>query len=436
MQQTQRVLPSAFRYPSAEAALHQFDDLPCDYVTTPQAQLDLACKQRSSLLPWRGQFSPELVELFLEQYSRSDSVLLDPFAGSGTTLFEAARKNLACYGVEINPAAVEMARTAHFVTVDKADRAAAIKRTERLINHFIQPAQPDLFSYPSVPAHAAVSSAPAIDAQLEPLLAQAADPLVHNILANTIIRYLGWPARNGDQFLRAFREHAGLITGLPYSGEVCAVFHNDARAIPLATGSVDLVITSPPYINVFNYHQNNRPAMERMGWDLLAIAKSEIGSNRKNRQNRFLTVVQYALDMTAALGEMRRLLRPNGRAILVVGRESNVRGVPFRNGRLVAALAVAGAGFLPASRQERKFQNKFGSVIYEDILHLLPVAGVCPNAEAVARAVARAVLAEAVDQMDQTVQHEIQDAWERAASVPPSPLLSVPACGSQASMAR
>ncbi|MDQ2806660.1 MAG: site-specific DNA-methyltransferase [Chloroflexota bacterium] len=435
MQQTQSVLPTVVRYTGAEVALHQFDDLPCDYVTTPQARLDLDHKQRSSLLPWRGQFSPELVALLIEQYSRPDSVLLDPFAGSGTTLFEAARKNLACYGVEINPAAVEMARTAHFVTVDKADRAAAIKRTERLIETHIQPAQPDLFSYQSAPASAAVSSTQAIDAQLEPLLAQAADPLVHNILANTIMRYLDSPTRNGDQFLRAFREHAGLITALPYSGQACTVFHNDARTIPLATGSVDLVITSPPYINVFNYHQNNRPAMERMGWDLLAIAKSEIGSNRKNRQNRFLTVVQYALDMTAALGEMRRLLRPTGRAIVVVGRESNVRGVPFRNGRLVAALAVAGAGFRLASRQERKFQNKFGSVIYEDILHLFPVAARCPNADAVACVVARAVLAEAAGQKDETVQHEIQDAWERAGSVPPSPLLSLPACAKQASAA-
>ena len=150
----------------------------------------------------------------------------------------------------------------------------------------------------------------------------------------------------------------------------CEVFQADARATPLGPATVDLVITSPPYINVFNYHQNCRQAMERMGWDLLGVARSEFGANRKHRGNRFLTVIQYCLDMAMALTEIKRVLKPTGRAIVVMGRESCVRGVSFRNGRLVGAVAVA-TGFRLVTRQERKFTNKFGDVIYEDILHLM-----------------------------------------------------------------
>jgi hypothetical protein len=73
-------------------------------------------------------------------------------------------------------------------------------------------------------------------------------------------------------------------------------------SIAMCAPEAELIVTSPPYINVFNYHQNHRAILELLGFDLAATsAASELGSNRKNRGNRFRTVIQYALDMEAAL---------------------------------------------------------------------------------------------------------------------------------------
>ena len=47
---------------------------------------------------------------------------------------------------------------------------------------------------------------------------------------------------------------------------------------------------------MFNYHQKYRRSVEALDCNILAIARSEIGSNRQNRGNRFLTVIQYCLD--------------------------------------------------------------------------------------------------------------------------------------------
>ena len=58
-----------------------------------------------------------------------------------------------------------------------------------------------------------------------------------------------------------------------------------------------------------------------LAYNVLAIACSEIGSNRQNRANRFPTVVQYSLDMSLALLEIARITRPAALSILVVGRE-------------------------------------------------------------------------------------------------------------------
>lgn len=62
----------------------------------PQKKLDITERTRTSLYPWRGQFSPSLVDLLLEAYACDSAVVLDPFVGSGTTLFESARHGLEC----------------------------------------------------------------------------------------------------------------------------------------------------------------------------------------------------------------------------------------------------------------------------------------------------------------------------------------------------
>ena len=75
------------------------------YKTISQEILNIEEKNRSNLFTWRGQFSPQLIECLLRSYCPMGSVVLDPFAGSGTVLFEAASMGLPAYGFEINPSA-------------------------------------------------------------------------------------------------------------------------------------------------------------------------------------------------------------------------------------------------------------------------------------------------------------------------------------------
>ena len=44
-------------------------------------RLDIIEKTRSNLFSWRGQFSPQLVEVILDAYCFPNSVILDPFVG-------------------------------------------------------------------------------------------------------------------------------------------------------------------------------------------------------------------------------------------------------------------------------------------------------------------------------------------------------------------
>ena len=62
-------------------------------------------------VPWIAGFSRQFVQDALARYLRGPGVVLDPFAGVGTTLIEADLAGHAAIGFEINPYAVFAART-------------------------------------------------------------------------------------------------------------------------------------------------------------------------------------------------------------------------------------------------------------------------------------------------------------------------------------
>ena len=176
--------------------------------------------------------------------------------------------------------------------------------------------------------------------------------------------------------------------------------------MPLQSQSVDFAITSPPYINVFNYHHNYRRSVEVLGWDPLRVARSEIGSNRANRGNRFYTVIQYCIDMANALQELARVLRPDGRAIFILGYESKVLGAPFYNANIIEKIACSSEMFDIVLRQQRVFTNRFGESIREDILNLQRAAYI--NNDQLATTLGRSIAVEALDSALATVSQSNQ----------------------------
>jgi hypothetical protein len=406
-------------------SLTAFERLPIDRSLIPQERLDLVNRTRTSLFPWRGQFSPELVEIILKKYSHPDSVIADPFVGSGTTVFEASQKSLSCFGAEINPAAVAMAQTVHFGNLTSSERKNYFRDAQRLLE--VQFPLHQIGGLFALLSNSTENDSSSIEDALKELLAEASqDPFIYTIIANVLIHFTSRNSdNNGSKVFGSLKEYQTIVEQLPYSKSPCQVFHCDARTLPIYDDTVDLVITSPPYINVFNYHQNYRSAMELAGWKMLQVARSEFGSNRKNRGNRFLTVIQYAMDILQALHEMRRVIRPDGRIVIIVGRESNVRGISFQNGKIVAALATGGANLCLQLRQERKFKNKFGKIIYEDILHLVPGTASPSCSDNFAWRLGQTILQETLELATGDVHSDILAAIYQAPTIKASPVFQV-----------
>lgn len=159
-------------------------------------------------------------------------------------------------------------------------------------------------------------------------------------------------------------------------GPAAIVQRGDARALPLKDKSIDLVLTSPPYLNAIDYIRCSKFSLVWMGHriaDLRDVRSGSIGTEASsevacddhgvrevinnlrlrprlnNRDDALLC--QYVYDMRRAIGEAARVLVPGGRAVYVVG-DSTVRGTYIRNSAVVIAVAQL-AGLRPDGKCTR-----------------------------------------------------------------------------------
>lgn len=331
-------------------ARKMYQDIPINRTLIAQSALDINNKVRSNLFAWNGQFSPQFVEVLLTNFADSSDVVIDPFAGSGTTLCEAARKGICAYGMELNASAYHMAKIYELANKTIAERAEIVSDIDSLLTEVTD--TDDIL--------------PIITSSIQLMK----DTPIADVLSTLVVLL---DLFNNELSIALMQKKWGLlkkiILEVPVSDKEIRVDMGDARQLNLTPNTATLLITSPPYINVFNYHQKYRRSVEALGYDVLTIAKNEFGSNRKNRGNRLLTVIQYCIDMSLSLKEAVRVCQPNSRMIYVVGRESNVLGYSFCNSELIYNIATEIFELPFLLRQERVFKNRFGQMIFEDILH-------------------------------------------------------------------
>ena len=275
-------------------------------------------------------------------------------------MFEAANMGLPAFGFEINPSAWSFSKLYEFANFTNTSREHTIlELREKIEAEFPIILFSDKELRPEEVEYRIIKISNSISDRAK-------------VLCNALVVLLNiYNNRISNYFIQGkFFALAKMVRSLPYSEGLIKADLQDARSLPLENQSVDFIITSPPYINVFNYHQNYRRSVEILGWDVLRVARSEIGSNRANRGNRFLTVVQYCIDIAYTLQELARVLRPGGKAVFIVGYESKVLGVPFYNADIVEQIAKDLKMFDLVLHQKRAFMNRFGQDIREDILNL------------------------------------------------------------------
>ena len=312
---------------------------------------------------YRACFKPQLPRFFIERLTRPGDVVYDPFMGRGTTLLEAALLGRFAAGCDINPLSrhllaprlappalgaiarrleaidwtaaagdvpegIEVFYHPATLTALRALRAYLLAReasgeadavdgwirmvaTNRLTGH-----SPGFFSVYTLPPNQATS----VKAQIRINERRGQAPTPRDVAALILRKsssLLGRLTAADRTRLTAAHDHARLITG-------------SCDATPdLADQSVHLVVTSPPFLDVVNYRQDNWLRCWFNGIDAAAVPIWQLG-NPTLWQSR----------MQAVFTELRRVLVEGGHVAFEVGEVR--RGTLALESLVVPAARAAG----------------------------------------------------------------------------------------------
>jgi site-specific DNA-methyltransferase (cytosine-N4-specific) len=111
---------------------------------------------------------------------------------------------------------------------------------------------------------------------------------------------------------------------LPQDVTTTIEMRSAAESWPLDTASINLIVTSPPYPNSYDYYLYHKLRFFWLGYGHKEVQQKELGSrNRHSDLGEALDT--YLVGMRRALVEMRRVLAPHGGVCIVVG-DSIIRG--------------------------------------------------------------------------------------------------------------
>ena len=314
-----------------------------------------------------AKFLPDVVRKIIEDYTQGSTLIADLFAGCGTTLVEAKVHGISSVGTDINPVAQLITKVkttaldsvdlqqAYDVLVSSFDEYsesdyADIKKHERIDYWFSQPQKAKIaflydkifhldvnndtkdFFYVCI-SHILKNCSWWLQSSTKPQRDMEKKP---NNPFEEFCRHCKKMIDWNKKFYKELNEKGHLDTP-------CEIHLEDARHTLIPPGSIDAIITSPPYVTSYEYadiHQLTAYWMEYMS-DIHEFRKKFIGSSYSGNTSLMVSdskqaqkiinalaersthiardVAQYFIDMQEVAKEMSRVLAPNGYACIVIG---------------------------------------------------------------------------------------------------------------------
>jgi len=292
------------------------------------------------LHPYLGKFIPQLVEVLLGRYVPAGGRVLDPFAGSGTTLVQALESGYDATGTDIAAfnALLMRVKTSPYnlFTLERELRDASGRLTEPehepgsvpagaspYVRHWFAPrAAAELIGFRSL-----ITDYEHRDV-LEVVLARAARSARRTThfdldFPRTPQRGPYWchkhrreckPVERAAHFLQRYAldtvARVKLFARVRARGRSASVLHGDARTLDLG-GPHDAVLTSPPYPGLIDYHEQHRYAYELLGLE-------DLGTHELGRGSAKQAIADYVEGIACVLERSADSLRRGARVLVVV----------------------------------------------------------------------------------------------------------------------
>ncbi len=308
-----------------------------------------------SMCSYFGMFPPKVAHYFIQRYSKPGDLVLDPFSGRGTTALQARVTGRRTVCNDLNPLAYVLSRA----KVDPPSWESVLSFIDRLESAFklsnfaIADVSDDIrmLYHENTLRQLCFIREGLLQREItawcreEYMIAGALAGIMHGAwrrddtsqylsisMPNTFsmspdyvekfIRENGLKKIDQDVFdllrNKVARLYVDAVAGLPG-----VAYHCDASELlsgdSMEEGSVDLIVTSPPYLQVVNYGTSNWIRLWLLGIDGVG---RERGAGRKllnDALDHRHTYKSYCDFMLRTLVGMQRVLKKDGVAIVVIG---------------------------------------------------------------------------------------------------------------------
>jgi site-specific DNA-methyltransferase (cytosine-N4-specific) len=292
-----------------------------------------------ALHPYPAKFIPQIPRKAISLWSKPGELVYDPFNGCGTTIFESSLAGRLGIGTDNNAIAVLSSR-AKTALYTKADLEALMSFAVKISNGLdFAKERPDLVpSYKNIDYWFSTATIKRLSS-LKGLIITEKEPIRTLLLAifSSIIVRVSYQDSD-THYVRILRDVAENEVDSAFYSRLIEIINRipdtmvkgrttvetimaDSRSVPfIKDESVSLIVTSPPYLNAYDYHKYHR---QRLHWitgseSVIFARDNEIGTHDEfTRPNA--TPYNYFIDMDLCFKEWFRILKKKGRCLIVIG---------------------------------------------------------------------------------------------------------------------
>lgn len=300
--------------------------------------------------PYPAKFTVDLAEEYILKYTNINDKIYDPFLGSGTTIFAATLNNRYGYGTDINHIAILISNF-KILDLDSQD----IDKLEFFLQKIKGTSDflcEKLYYYPSIDHWFKNEIVQVLTYLKEAILEFSIDDLKISIFLKLIFssiinnvskqdsdtRYAAVEKKNVsaeyaiDLFVKRLESAIELYRYLKRDAKIL----DKSKALLLDSKdcedfldkeSIDLVFTSPPYPNTYDYYLYHKHRMNWLEYDVKYSMNMEIGSRREFSSLK-RPKEKFDSDMLDILRSVEKTVKYDGHIILVMG-DGRIQGVKY-----------------------------------------------------------------------------------------------------------
>jgi DNA modification methylase len=340
-----------------------------------------------------AKFIPQIPAQLISRLSLRGDIVLDPFGGSGTTAFEAIRLGRRALSIDANPIATLIAKV-KTSKVGKSEISELRKLEKNLVSWMNEKPHDDnnlIKKYqkyiPNIPnrekwfPNSSCGELAQIKFFIEKISSESSKNIALLALSKIIVtvsyqdsetRYASSNNKSipFGKTTKTYIEALNYIIRKVLQSEsilhygIAEFISTDSRSITpdlIKTNSIDLVVTSPPYGNAYDYHLYHRFRLLWLGFDPKLLEKIEVGSHLRHQKEK-TGFDFYLSEMQQTLGNLFRVLKPGRYAAIIVG-DALYSGDTYNTAEYLAKTAEE-IGFETVGIIQRHIHDTKRSVVY------------------------------------------------------------------------